>query len=124
MTGEPDEAALVTRPFPFFEVDQPDQYTYAELARSFGVELQTVYEWVKLGRIPSPHYKGRRAFFKVADLVPVVAGPAEPGTYTPAPSLQAKRSAEGKKLAAKRRKDAERKRRERAAKKAAKGGAA
>jgi len=69
-------------------------YTYADLAEQFRVGQQTIYEWVKRGRIPSPVYIGATARFTHEQFQLILKGPGPAGTFTPAESI---RSAVGKK---------------------------
>jgi len=69
-------------------------YTYADLAAHFRVGHQTIYEWVKRGRIPSPVYVGATARFTHAQYLMILKGPGPAGTFVPAESI---RSEVGKK---------------------------
>jgi excisionase family DNA binding protein len=56
-------------------------YTYSEVAAAFKVSIQTVEQWVKRGRIPSPKYIGVTARFDLDALLAMVAGVKPPHTY-------------------------------------------
>lgn len=89
-------------------------YTYSDVAQYRRVEKQTVYEWVKTGRIPSPIYEGSTARFTADQFAQICTGLMPKGTYTPAESpralvgllgAKAKKKAKKKKVGAQNRHD-------------------
>lgn len=62
------------------------QYTYQEIANLKRVKVQTIMEWVKRGRIPSPIYTGFTARFSQEQLVEIMTGKSKPGTFPVTPS--------------------------------------
>ena len=87
---EPSPAAAASDP-----PGGPQLWTYREVAALCRVTLQTVQEWVKRGRIPSPIYFGFTARFTADQVADIMCGAKPPGSYTPAPSARAEIGALG-----------------------------
>lgn len=71
-------------------------YTYADVASSLRVSVQTVEVWVKQGRIPSPLYIGHTARFTLDAIKQIRMGVQKPQTYPVADSPRAANSRAGK----------------------------
>lgn len=67
----------------------PQFWTYREVAAMCRVSLQTVQEWVRRGRIPSPNYYGSSARFTEDHVADIMCGRRPVGTYTVTPSPRA-----------------------------------
>lgn len=67
----------------------PELYTYDDVAGAMRVSRQTVYEWVKTGKIVSPIYNGHSARFTADMLADIMAGVKPAGSFTPAESPRA-----------------------------------
>lgn len=67
----------------------PKSFTYRDIAELCRVTVQTVYTWVKSGRIPSPHYIGYTARFTPEAVWSILNYDAPAGTY---PVTQSPRS--------------------------------
>jgi len=65
------------------------QYTYQEVATLKRVTVQTVMEWVKTGKIPSPVYTGFTARFTTEQLTAILTENNPAGTYPVTPSPRA-----------------------------------
>lgn len=65
-------------------------YTYADLAQRMRVGQQTIMEWVKRGRIPSPIYIGATARFTREQYLTIIRGPQAAGSFVPADSIRSK----------------------------------
>jgi hypothetical protein len=60
----------------------PRLYTYADIAAMMRVGVQTVFEWVKRGKVPSPNYIGHTARFTAEHVTQIVNGVQPAGTFT------------------------------------------
>jgi len=58
-----------------------DWYTYDDLAAFFRVKRNTVFAWVRQGRIPSPSYWGSTARFSRETFAAIASGIDAPGTH-------------------------------------------
>ena len=67
----------------------PASFTYRDVAKMCRVTVQTVYTWVKSGRIPSPNYIGYTARFTPEAVWSILHYNAPAGTY---PVTQSPRS--------------------------------
>lgn len=102
------ESAVPAVEPPYLPGMEPDrsqqQYTYRDVAALKKVSVQTVMEWVKRGKCPSPIYTGATARFTHAHVADILAGISPAGTHQVAESVRAEVGAKGgkvvKKLAA------------------------
>ena len=92
---EPTPEPPKVNPFADTRPEIPPMWTYREVAAMCRVSLQTLQEWVKRGRVPSPTYIGFSARFTQEQVADIMCGRKKAGSYPVAPSPRAEIGKQG-----------------------------
>lgn len=79
----------IPAPPPPPDLSQFQQFTYDDVARLKRVSKQSVMDWVRTGKVPSPIYTGFTARFTPDQVAEIMVGTSAAGTFPVTPSPRA-----------------------------------